>query len=165
MRLLHELVDGVRDAGARIEKSTEWCLPSVSRRAFRTEATDRSGDTRCGSLRARPTVLLRACLRTFGNSKAIEPRNLQKSTGNTIFSYKNILSKNCRDNRVCPISNVLNRLVAIRRACAVDLVEISREDEPTRTCERFLWGAGHKKFKGILRITLILSLRCPFYMS
>lgn len=165
MRLLHELVDGVRDAGARIEKSTKWCLPSVSRRAFRTEAMDRSGDTRCGSLHVRPTVLLRARLCAFGNSKAIEPRNLQKFTGNTIFSYKNIPSENCRDNRVCPISNALKRLVAIKGACAVDLVEISREDEPKRTCERFLWGAGHKKFKGILRITLILSLRCPYYMS
>lgn len=47
----------------------------------------------------------------------------------------------------------------------MDLVEISREDEPKRTLKRLLWGAGHKKFKGILRITLILSLRCPYYMS
>ena len=31
--------------------------------------------------------------------------------------------------------------------------------------QEVLWGAEHKKFKGILRITLILSLRCPFYMS
>ena len=131
MRLLQKLVDGVRDAGARIEKSTEWCLPSVSRRAFRTEATVRSEGTRCGSLRTGPMVLLRACLRTFGNSGVIEPRNPSlKSMGNTIFSYGNILSENCRDNRVCPISNALKRLAVIKRACAVGLVEISREDEP-----------------------------------
>ena len=72
MRLLHELVDGVRDAGARIEKSTKWCLPSVSRLAFRTEATDRSEGTRRGSLHARPMVLLRARLCAFGNLRVIE---------------------------------------------------------------------------------------------